>query len=705
MKEQETSRYHTMKFTISCIVWILLFDTNVFSQNNMLVLNGAYLNMNGGSNTSRIYLVVNQNSALGIVRISGHIHSEGQYNIVKWNTDTGTGDYIFPFGVAGNANDYIPFTFNKTTTGSTTIGISTWSTNQQNLPHPATSNVAAVNSMIGTTDSVRSAIDRFWDIQSPFPVTADLTFSYRGSENTTLIPTDTFRSQHWNGTVWEDQAGQGNPGVIAGIGKVGPVTGRTTFSPWVLTRAGLNASIVFSQDLNCNGQCTGMAVAKPVGGTPPYTYSWSPNGGSTDTVKNLCAGKYYVTVKDAVNSTVVDSVEITEPSAINAVTNATPTTCGLNTGSASVNASGGTGNLTYLWSNGQTTATITGLAPGTYTVTVTDASNCTNVQTAVVGSSSALITMVTSTPTVCNGNNGTATATPANGTAPYTYVWNNGQTTATITGLIAGTYTVTVTDATNCSSVQTVIVASSSALMVTTATTPTACNTNNGTASATPISGTPPYTYLWSNGQTTSTANGLGAGNHTVTVTDMNGCTQTISVSVAITAGPTASASTASSTILLGGQTQLNASGGVSYSWSPPKGLSCTNCQNPMASPATTTDYCVLVTDTNGCSDSTCLTIQVDIPCDELFVPSAFSPNNDGHNDLLCLRGTCIQSINFIVYNRWGESVFETTDQKICWDGTYKGKLENTAVFVYSLNAILTNGVKISKKGTVSLIR
>jgi gliding motility-associated-like protein len=111
------------------------------------------------------------------------------------------------------------------------------------------------------------------------------------------------------------------------------------------------------------------------------------------------------------------------------------------------------------------------------------------------------------------------------------------------------------------------------------------------------------------------------------------------------------------------------------------------------------------VTDTNGCTDSTCLTIRVDIPCDELFVASAFSPNNDGHNELVCLRGNCIQTFYFSIYNRWGEKVFESSDQKTCWDGTYKGKLENTAVFMYTLDVLLTSGEKISRKGTISLIR
>jgi gliding motility-associated-like protein len=622
----------SMKKRMSSIAIVLLSALQAFSQNNTLVINGAYINLNGGTLTSPLYLVINQNNTSGIIRKSGHICSEGQYNIVKWNTGTNSGNYVFPFGVEGNASDYIPFTFNKTTTGSTTIGASTWTTNQQNMPHPAASNVAAVSSMSGTADSIKNAIDRFWDIQSPAPVTADLTFSYRGSENSTLVPTDTFKTQHWNGTTWDPQAGPGNPGVTTGIGTVGPILGRTTFSPWILTRSTLRADIIFSQDLVCNGQCTGIAAATSSGGTPPYTYSWIPAVGNTDTVKGLCAGTYYVTVKDAANSTLMDSVTITGPTALTASTNSTPTACGISTGTATVIVSGGTAGYTYVWNpSGQITPTATGLASGTYTVTIKDQNNCTLIQTVIVGSSSTLMVTTVNTPTGCTVNNGTATATPGNGTAPYTFLWNNGQ--------------------------------------------------------------------------TTSTATGLGAGTYTVTITDANGCIATAQVTITVAAGPAASVVASPTTIIVGNQTQLNASGGGTYSWSPPTGLSCINCSNPIATPITTTDYCVLVTDGNGCTDSACLTIHVEIPCDELFVPTAFSPNNDGHNELVCLRGTCIQTFYFVIYNRWGEKVFETTDQNRCWDGTYKGKLENTAVFVYNLNATLTSGEKISRKGNISLIR
>ncbi|HET6992876.1 MAG TPA: gliding motility-associated C-terminal domain-containing protein [Bacteroidia bacterium] len=89
----------------------------------------------------------------------------------------------------------------------------------------------------------------------------------------------------------------------------------------------------------------------------------------------------------------------------------------------------------------------------------------------------------------------------------------------------------------------------------------------------------------------------------------------------------------------------------------------------------------------------------------EIYIPNAFSPNNDGQNDFECVRGNCIQSIHFAIYDRWGEKVFESSDQNVCWDGTYRGvKLEN-AVFYYTLDAVLLNGDKIQKSGNISLVK
>ena len=160
---------------------------------------------------------------------------------------------------------------------------------------------------------------------------------------------------------------------------------------------------------------------------------------------------------------------------------------------------------------------------------------------------------------------------------------------------------------------------------------------------------------------------------------------------------------TAETSITFGSSVPISASGGVTYDWSPSAGLSCTICPNPIASPTETTTYCVLVTDTNGCTNDAC--VIVDIICNDIFVPNAFTPNDDGQNDILFVRSPCIQYLEFKIFDRLGEKVFETNDIKQGWDGMFKGEKMNSGVFVYYVNVTNLDGTTLRKTGDVSLIR
>ena len=156
--------------------------------------------------------------------------------------------------------------------------------------------------------------------------------------------------------------------------------------------------------------------------------------------------------------------------------------------------------------------------------------------------------------------------------------------------------------------------------------------------------------------------------------------------------------------ILLGSSANLNVTGGILYSWLPVAGLSCNNCPDPIASPQSTTSYSVIISDANGCSVTEDVIISVEDNF-EIFVPDIFSPNNDGQNDILFVRGTGIKELNFVVYDRLGKKVFESNDITKGWDGTYKGSPLNCAVFVYYLSATMHNDKKIKTKGDITLIR
>jgi gliding motility-associated-like protein len=266
--------------------------------------------------------------------------------------------------------------------------------------------------------------------------------------------------------------------------------------------------------------------------------------------------------------------------------------------------------------------------------------------------------------------------------------------------LSAGNYTVIVTDASGCTATS-VFTITEPAPITASATSVPACGLNNGSATASVTSGgTAPFTFSWApSGGTNATALGLSAGNYTCVITDANGCTQTVSVNVVTNPIPTADAG-ADVTVSLGNNTVLTATGGGTYSWSTGETTSSIT-----VAPTATASYCVWVTNSAGCTDSACVLVSVDVNCGELFVPNAFSPNNDGENDVLQIFGGCIRDLQFSIYDRWGEKVFETTNPADAWDGTYKGKVMNTAVFVYRLEAVLLTGESVSKKGNISLVR
>ncbi len=285
-----------------------------------------------------------------------------------------------------------------------------------------------------------------------------------------------------------------------------------------------------STDVSCNGANDGTATASPTGGNGIYSYAWS-NGGNTQTISNLGPGTYTVTVTSGAETATASAV-VTEPSALNASATGTDTSCGNNNGSATANVSGGTTPYSYNWSNGGNTQTINGLAAGTYTVTVTDDNNCVTTASVNIASSTGVTVSASGNDVSCNGgNDGSATASPSGGTAPYSYSWSNGGTTPTISGLTAGSYNVVVTDDTNCTASANVTINEPSALTVN-VTGVDPVNGNDGSATANPSGGTAPYSYSWSNGGTSQTITGLSAGTYDVTVTDDNSCVATGSVTL-----------------------------------------------------------------------------------------------------------------------------------------------------------------------------
>lgn len=307
---------------------------------------------------------------------------------------------------------------------------------------------------------------------------------------------------------------------------------------------------------------------------------------------------------------------------------------------------------------------------------------------------------------------GKAKVLASSGTPPYIYEWNTGATADSISGLCAGTYSCTVTDANLCYSISSITLTEPTPLVLDIDSVNIPCEeVCIGEAIANVNGSIPPYSYTWNDGQTTSTATGLCKGKYHVTITDENKCTITDSLTIAV--DPVLEniiVYAERDTIYTGESTNLFATSipNCQYSWTPPEGLSNPLIPNPVASPPVTTTYYLLIQDQYGCEYVDSVKIYViDVFCDEpyIFVPNAFSPNGDNNNDILFVRGNVIDEMYIAIYDRWGEKVFESSQQDIGWDGTYKGEKCQPGVFVYYLDITCYGKKTFSKKGNITLIR
>ena len=330
----------------------------------------------------------------------------------------------------------------------------------------------------------------------------------------------------------------------------------TTNSATITQPAAALASSKSQVNVLCYGNATGSIDLSVTGGTTGYTYAWTASGGGTvpsgqatnQDLTNLVAGTYNVTITDANNCTTTNSATITQPSAPLATskTQVDVKCYGNATGSIDLSVTGGTTGYTYAWTasgggvipSGQSTnQDLTGLVAGTYNVTVTDANNCTTTNSATITQPSApLASSKTQVDVKCYGNaTGSIDLTVTGGTTAYTYAWTasgggtvpSGQATnQDLTGLVIGTYNVTITDANNCTTTNSATITQPTQLIISNIATDVKCFAgNDGGVNVTVSGGVTPYSYSWTNGATTEDITNVVIGNYTLTVTDNNGCT------------------------------------------------------------------------------------------------------------------------------------------------------------------------------------
>ncbi len=381
-----------------------------------------------------------------------------------------------------------------------------------------------------------------------------------------------------------------------------------------ITQPGIFSTHAYvDSSITCNGSSDGGASVLVYNGMAPFTYLWS-NGATTSSISGVAAGEYSVTVTDTNGCTTMGNVTVTEPSLLSgAVVIDSNVTCnGSSDGGASASATGGTAPYTYLWSNGSTSAFISGVSSGVYSVTITDANGCTSMSNGTITQPHSLVAIVGGDSVVtCNGgSDGGATAFGLGGTAPYTYLWSNGATTASISGVSAGLYTVYVTDYNECLDSALIAITQpgifSAHAYVNSSIT---CNgSSDGGATVLVYNGMAPFTYLWSNGATTSSISGVSAGEYSVTITDTNGCTTMGNVTVTEPVLLVASAVVNLNVLCNGdstGKATASATGGngiYDYLWS-------NGATTAIITGVPAGTYTATITDANGCYDTTSVTI------------------------------------------------------------------------------------------------
>ncbi|MCF8276136.1 MAG: gliding motility-associated C-terminal domain-containing protein [Flavobacteriales bacterium] len=546
---------------------------------------------------------------------------------------------------------------------------------------------------------------------------------------------------------WDDPASQQTAtasGLAAGTYNVTVASSQTcdtTITVVITEPAVLTLLAVQNQQVSCNGGSDGIALATTLGGTAPFSYQWNdPNLQTTASATGLAAGTYNVIVTDANLCTTSGSVTITQASAMSIAVSIDNASCnGLSDASIQAIVSGGTPGYQYTWNPGNISGNpLTGIPAGSYSVTVTDANNCTaDFQNILVQEPLPIVLSLAQTQNVsCNGaSDGLAEVSALGGTPGYTYLWDDptAQSTALAGGLPPGTYSALVTDANGCTAQWlNVNITEPDALVITvTSTTSITCDYSEDGMAETQVSGgTLPYSYSWNDpdNQTGSTALGLPAGSFTATVTDGNGCTAQATATINPPAfvlnadfslSPQAGLQPLEITV-----TNLS-EGGTAYQWIFGDGNTITtydtaSFQFLYADSGTFSLTLVAYNDVTGCTDTMTITDGVSVePTSLIIVPNVITPNGDGLNDMFPIdpiendffpfKIRNIYDFRGEIFNRWGEKVYEWTQPLAGWDGRSTSGLElNSGTYFYVITAKGVDGEKVTDykfNGDVTLIR
>ncbi|MDD2345884.1 MAG: gliding motility-associated C-terminal domain-containing protein, partial [Bacteroidales bacterium] len=512
-------------------------------------------------------------------------------------------------------------------------------------------------------------------------------------------------------------------GVIAGTYTVTATDsqGCTGTASFVITQPdAISISSQLSHPI-CNAQTNGGVVLTVSGGSPNYTYQWNPagiGGSGTQNLSGVGAGTYNVTVTDSHSCTSTATYTITEPTAISVSETIVNTTCDLPNGSISINTSGGTPQYTYQWdaaAQDATTPAVSNLNNQLYTVTVSDANQCTVVDTiSVERDIPPTLSLVEQINETCSDTNAVITVEVIDGNPLFTYEWSIDleHNSPTISDIPAGDHLVVVTDADGCVDSLTIVITNHEAQEVgVAAISPAHCDQSDGGASLDVIGGSGTYTYDWGTSPPRTSIHEieLPGGQYTVTVND-GVCDVEVIVDVPNMPGPTVNASANPNEVSVSKaliRFDDGSEGATSWNWDFDNGQYSID-QRPNFKYEMPGTYIVVITvsDDYGCTASDTVTV---IVLEELvvWIPNAFTPDSDGLNEFFgpVASGMSLDGYEMIIYDRWGKQAFISNDYYHRWDGKINGqKVTMNGVFVYRIVIYDTLGKDFIFTGRVSLI-
>jgi len=602
-----------------------------------------------------------------------------------------------------------PYTYSWTNTSSTTA---------------TASGLAAGEYRVIVTDSMGCYTVKTITITQPASMDISVVktdVSCFGGTNGTAAATATKGTAPYTYAWSNPEAGTVNPNALSAGQYTVTVTDSkscTASSTFTITEPQELKTSFSKSDVSCLGGANGSATIIPIGGTAPYSYSWSPTGGTTATASNLSAGSYKCIVTDARSCVTERTVAITEPlTALEATTSQKNVTClDGSSGEATVIPTGGAEPYSYSWSPiGGNLAKATGLSAGTYICTIKDANGCSLEKSVTITSPSTLQASHVKTDVTCHGgSDGSATVTASGGGGNYIYDWApiEGKD-PSITGIPAGDYTCTITDDLGCTVTRAITISEPQPINVAAITTNVSCfDSEDGSATVIPSGGTPEYTYLWApTGGTSATASELSPGTYSVTVTDSKNCstTKTITINQPSALEATTEVINAKCFADNSGSIKINVAGGSSpykYRWNPPVATG-SNATSLFAG-----TYTVVVTDANGCEKAFTETVNQPEPMtiNSIITSPSCEGKEDGAIEISSVLGgsapfgyTWNTGVigNTITDLKAGIYTVYVTDNKGC-TGTKEFTLTDNELL--SVSAVITNPIcSYDKNGSIEL--